>query len=158
MISRSEDRIALTVDVEEWFHAPEVAVGRDESAWSGLASLLPEALSRTLALLDWLGVKATFFVLGWAAARYPSETREIVRRGHEVACHGWGHRPLDEMSPKEMLQDVSRAKRTLEEVISHPVTGFRAPRWSIARQIWPYDVLRESGFLYSSSRLARSSA
>jgi polysaccharide deacetylase family protein (PEP-CTERM system associated) len=148
------DRIALTVDVEEWFHAPETDVGRDEGAWQALAGLLPQALSKALDLLDGLDLKATFFVLGWAASRYPAETREIARRGHEVACHGWGHRPLDGMSPQEMLDDVSRAKRILEEVISQPVTGFRAPRWSMARLTWPYEILRQTGFLYSSSRLA----
>jgi hypothetical protein len=39
-------------------------------------------------------------------------------------------------------------------VIARPVTGFRAPRWSMARLTWPYEVLREAGFVYSSSRLA----
>jgi hypothetical protein len=37
------------------------------------------------------GVKATFFILGWIAERYPDLIRRIQREGHEIACHGCSH-------------------------------------------------------------------
>lgn len=148
------DRIALTIDVEEWFHAPESPLCGDEPAWGSLSPTLPEGLERTLDLLDRLEVKATFFVLGWAARRYPEHLRRVVRAGHEVASHGWGHRRVDRMSPSEFKADLRAAKGALQECASCPVEGFRAPRWSMPAAAWPYEILAEEGFRYSSSRLA----
>lgn len=146
--------IALTVDVEEWFHASESPLCGDESAWGKLPPSLPEGLARTLDLLDRLEVKATFFALGWAARRYPAHLRRIVEAGHEVASHGWGHHRVDRMSPSEFKADLRASKAALQECTSSPVAGFRAPRWSMPGADWPYEILGEEGFRYSSSRLA----
>ena len=47
--------------------------------------------SRYLELLDDLGVPATFFVLGELAAKHPDLVRDYLRRGHQVAGHGYDH-------------------------------------------------------------------
>src|SRR5688500_1569952 len=49
----------------------------------------PESTPRFLDALEELGVRATFFVLGDGVVRHPSVVRETVRRGHELAVHGW---------------------------------------------------------------------
>ncbi|MCP9999242.1 polysaccharide deacetylase family protein [Streptomyces werraensis] len=51
----------------------------------------PLSTTRFLDVLDGLGVRATFFVLGDAVVRHPDVVRETARRGHEVAVHGWSH-------------------------------------------------------------------
>src|SRR6185295_18637783 len=44
-----------------------------------------------LDVLDGLGVKATFFVIGEKCAPHAGVLADMGRRGHEVAGHGWSH-------------------------------------------------------------------
>ena len=153
-MTKTDPAVALTVDAEEWFHVP----GREEYAsparWGELPASFPRALDGTLQLLDDGAWKATFFVLGWLARKYPEEIRRIAAQGHEVACHGMEHGLVSRMSPARFAEDVSSAKGAIEDVCGGPVTGFRAPCWSMPHAPWPYEVLGERGFTYSSSRLA----
>ncbi|MGH7595176.1 MAG: polysaccharide deacetylase family protein, partial [bacterium] len=62
---------ALTIDVEEWFHVSlfRKTIRREE--WYGLQSTVLGNTCRILNLLAEKRVKATFFILGWVAERYP---------------------------------------------------------------------------------------
>jgi polysaccharide deacetylase family protein (PEP-CTERM system associated) len=107
---------------------------------------------RLLDILDRERVRATFFVLGWVAERHPGLVREIASLGHEIACHGYGHRMIQHLSRPDFERDVTRAKRALEDAIGRPVLGYRAPTFSIMRAtLWSLDVLVEAGFRYDSS-------
>jgi polysaccharide deacetylase family protein (PEP-CTERM system associated) len=149
------DGVILTVDVEEWFHVPGHPVGSDPGRWHELPGTLGETLPKTLDLLDRLGVKATFFFLGWAAARHPPMVRRVHEAGHEVACHGWGHDLVGGFgSPGAFGRDLRRAREAIEDASGAEVVSYRAPRWSMPDASWPYEVLRQEGFGFSSSRLA----
>lgn len=148
-----EGPVVLTVDGEEWFHVPGRKEYADPASWDHHQATFPRALDSVLQLLETGGWKATFFILGWLAARYPDEVRRIVESGHEVACHGQEHLLVAALSPSRFQADVSRAKATLEDVAGRSVSGFRAPRWSMPRASWPYEALASEGFGYSSSRL-----
>ncbi|MEU2686707.1 polysaccharide deacetylase family protein [Streptomyces hygroscopicus] len=83
----------------------------------------PGTTPHFLRVLDGLGVRATFFVLGEAVTRSPRTTLEIVRRGHELAVHGWTHsRPWLPTVARD-AREVARAARAVRLV-----TG-AAPRW-----------------------------
>jgi polysaccharide deacetylase family protein (PEP-CTERM system associated) len=97
-------------------------------------------------------VKATFFVLGWVAQRFPSLVKEIYRRGHEIGCHGLNHKVIFQQTRTEFENDVKRAKELLEGITGSPVLGYRAPTYSITKKtLWAFEVLIELGFLYDSS-------
>src|SRR5439155_5132202 len=81
-------RNCLTVDVEEWFHICGVNGPLATEHWDNLPSRVVETTRDLLDLLDTCGVRATFFVLGWVAARYPLIVEEIVKAGHAVGSHG----------------------------------------------------------------------
>ncbi|MEU5716358.1 polysaccharide deacetylase family protein [Streptomyces sp. NPDC020403] len=51
----------------------------------------PRSTPLFLDVLEGMSAHATFFVLGESLVRYPETGREIVRRGHELAVHGWTH-------------------------------------------------------------------
>jgi polysaccharide deacetylase family protein (PEP-CTERM system associated) len=143
---------ALTVDVEEYFHpnAMDDAVQPDE--WEALPHRVEHNTQRILDLLGELDVRATFFVLGWVAERWPSLVREIARRGHEVASHGYAHRLVYKLGPEGFRDDVRRGKRVLEDALGRRVLGFRSASWSIiASTLWAFDILIEEGFEYDSS-------
>jgi hypothetical protein len=97
-------------------------------------------------------IKATFFVLGWIAERYPDLVRRIQKEGHEIACHGYAHQLVYTQSRDEFRQDVKRAKSILEDITGEEVIGYRAPSYSITNKShWAFEVLAEEGFKYDSS-------
>lgn len=145
-------RNALTIDVEDYFH---VAAFRREirvEDWDHYPLRVVDSTWRVLDLLDGAGVKATFFVLGWVAMRAPGLVKEIRRRGHEVASHGFAHQLVYEIGPERFRDDVRRAKALLEDLTGEGVSGYRAPSYSVtARSLWALDILVEEGFTYDSS-------
>ena len=54
-------------------------------------------------------------------------------QGHEIACHGNGHDDVYRLSPGEFRADIRQAKARIEDVVGDPVTGYRAPNFSIGR-------------------------
>jgi len=143
---------ALTIDVEEWFHAENMRPVAPPDAWARLERRLQPTVERMLALLDRRGVKATFFILGEAAASVPQVVRDIAARGHEIACHGWSHDLVYRQSPELFRSETHRAKVLLEDLSGHAVHGYRASTFSIVtRSLWALDVLADEGFTYDSS-------
>ena len=72
---------------------------------------------RYLDVLDDLGVPATFFVLGEHAHDHPELIREYVRRGHQVAGHGYDHQRFTKLKRGELLD---QCKRTDEAIGGQP--------------------------------------
>lgn len=143
---------ALTVDVEDYFQvtAFERHVRRDQ--WDQYPLRVNDNTLRVLDLFDEYGVKATFFILGWVAKRVPNIVYRIAERGHEIACHGYGHELVYAIGPDRFRKDIVRSKSLLEDLCGVPVIGYRAPSYSITRQsLWALDILVEEGFSYDSS-------
>ncbi|WP_245795465.1 polysaccharide deacetylase family protein, partial [Thioalkalivibrio denitrificans] len=65
----------MTVDVEDYFQvsAFERHIARED--WDRMPCRVERNMDRILDLFDGRGVKATFFVLGWMAERYPGMVR-----------------------------------------------------------------------------------
>jgi polysaccharide deacetylase family protein (PEP-CTERM system associated) len=105
-----------------------------------------------LSSLEKHSVEATFFVLAEVARRFPSLIAEIGAAGHEIACHGWSHDPVDRQTPKLFREETLRARDVLEDIAGQPVRGYRAAYFSIGpRCAWAWEVLEQAGFLYDSS-------
>src|SRR5215813_14820961 len=124
---------AITVDVEEYFHATEVQQGVCESDWRTLPSRLRPQVHATLEVFEEKKVKGTFFILGWVAEREPKLIREIADAGHEIACHSYAHRRVLSLSPEEFREDLRRARGMIEDAAGRRVIGYRAPTFSIIR-------------------------
>jgi len=143
---------ALSIDVEDYFqvNAFEQHVHRNE--WDAYPMRVEENTCRILDLLDEFSVKATFFVLGWVAERRPGLVREIQRRKHEVACHGYGHELIFKIGPEKFRKDVRKSRLLLEDLTGGKIYGYRAPSYSITgKSLWALDILTEEGFVYDSS-------
>lgn len=143
---------ALTVDVEEYFHPNVMDDVLSPEQWGSMPPRVERNTYRLLDLLDEHRQHATFFVLGWVAERWPDMIREIARRGHEIACHGYAHRLAYRLGPEEFRADVRRARSILEDCFGAPPVGFRAASYSIVSStLWALDILIELGFRYDSS-------
>ena len=143
---------ALSVDVEDWFQVGAFETVIDRDRWDRLPSRVERNTDQVLHLFDRAGVKATFFTLGWVAARFPALIRRIADQGHELASHGWDHRRVFTMDAGVFRDDIARARDAIEQAGGQKVTGYRAPSFSIdARTPWAHAVLAEAGYSYSSS-------
>jgi polysaccharide deacetylase family protein (PEP-CTERM system associated) len=141
---------ALSVDVEDWFQvgAFETVISRD--SWETRERRVERNTDEVLGLFDEAGVKATFFTLGWVAARHPALIRRIAEAGHELASHGWDHKRVFTLSEAEFRADLARAE--IEQASGQKVSGYRAPSFSIdQRTPWAHRVLAEHDYAYSSS-------
>jgi len=142
----------FSIDLEYWFCVQNLsgAIPRDE--WDRCESRVERNTLLLLELLAHHQVEATFFVLGWVAERHPDLVREVERRGHEIATHGYSHRLLTSLQPEEFRADLGRSLEVLARCSSRPVRGFRAPSFSVTRKTWwALDILRANGIQYDSS-------
>lgn len=142
----------LTVDVEDYFQVEAFAGYVHRESWDQWPCRVVENTERVLDLLERHQAKATFFFLGWVAARFPKLLRQVHARGHELACHGYWHRTIYSLTPEGFRKDTRLAKHVIEDAGGTTVIGYRAPSWSITREcVWALDILAEEGFVYDSS-------
>jgi polysaccharide deacetylase family protein (PEP-CTERM system associated) len=145
-------RNALTVDLEEYFQVSNFDATIDRSRWDALPSRLHGTTLRLLDGFEQTGSRATFFVLGWVAERHPALVREIASRGHEIACHGYGHELVYSLGTARFRADLQRARAAIEDAVGRNVEGYRAPSYSITeRSLWALEILAEEGFRFDSS-------
>jgi polysaccharide deacetylase family protein (PEP-CTERM system associated) len=143
--------LLLSIDFEDWHQLVHRRLGRAD--WDRRGPALERQTEVILALLDGLGVRATFFVLGMTADRYPELVRELALRGHEIASHGHSHERVYDQGPDSFRADVERGLEAVEAAAAVRPVGYRAPAFSITRDAaWAYDVLAELGFEYDSSQ------
>jgi polysaccharide deacetylase family protein (PEP-CTERM system associated) len=143
--------LLLSVDLEDWHQLVRRRLG--VAGWDRPGPACARQTEALLDLLEELGARATFFVLGMAARAHPELPGMILERGHEIACHGDAHIPVHSQSPEEFARDLRQAKATIEEVTGRKPAGYRAPAFSITRDCpWAYEVLVQEGFVYDSSQ------
>ncbi len=142
----------LTIDVEDYFQVNAFAAHVRQNQWESFPLRVDTNTRRILDILDEYNIKATFFMLGWVAERLPLLARDIHQRGHEIACHGYGHELIYKIGPERFRHDIHRSKMLLEGQIGALVNGYRAPSYSITgKSLWALDILVEEGFTYDSS-------
>lgn len=101
-----------------------------------------------LALFARYDVRATFFIGGWDAERYPTLMDEIAAAGHEVAAHGYLHEDFSALSPDEQHANLERSEAVFQSTFGRKPTGFRAPERLMSRDT--RRVLIERGYRYDS--------
>lgn len=145
-------RNAMTVDVEDYFHAAAAAAVAPHGAWSGMPARIERNIDTVLSLLDQHQVRATFFTLGWIARRYPAMVKAIGAAGHEIASRGYSNDKASNQTRIQFRRDIIRSKGVLEDLCGAAIVGYRAPAFSIGPEHrWALDTLYHSGYRYSSS-------
>jgi peptidoglycan/xylan/chitin deacetylase (PgdA/CDA1 family) len=91
---------------------------------------------------------ATVFVPGWTAEHYPRCMEAILESGHEIALHGYTHRPPCYNSADEQRAEIEKGLAALDRHGVKPF-GYRAPMWQTSRHT--LEILGEYGMRYDSS-------
>lgn len=142
--------LAVTVDVDGEAGLPDG--GREYAhrltSLSERAYGLLRGLPRVLAVLDEFAARATFYVPGVTALRYPHEIAAILERGHELGHHGHTHRRPDTLGRGEQRAEIERGLEALSRFGAAPL-GYRAPGWELTPVT--FALLGEYGFAWDSS-------
>ena len=107
-------KLLLSFDFEDWHQLVHRGLGHAD--WDSRGHALERQTAAIFELLDELGAKATFFVLGITAERYPDLVRAIAAKGHDLACHGYDHRRVPTQSRDEFKADVERCAELVEQL------------------------------------------
>jgi len=88
----------------------------------------PKQTVQILDLLREYGAKATFFVVGNRAAKFPSLVRLLALDGHEIANHTYHHAYYNRnRNLSSLLQEIESTRRTVEEIAGVTTQLFRSP-------------------------------
>ena len=104
----------LTINLEDYFQAGVFYQYISARNWYRFESRLQKNAEETLALLAEHDTKATFFVLGWIAERYPELVRQISNAGHEIASRGFLHQPLLKVTAKARREGSTRRPGSIQ--------------------------------------------
>jgi peptidoglycan-N-acetylglucosamine deacetylase len=160
--------VARSLDLPRWPHGADVAVCLTfdvdaEAPWlaqspeyAGRLSTLSEgrygvvrAVPRILDLLRRRQARATFYIPGTTAERYPDCVRSVVAAGHEVGHHGYLHLRSHEVGPETQRAEIERGLGALGRLLDHAPRGYRSPAWELTPET--FALLLEHGFGWDSS-------
>ena len=136
----------LTFDIEDWFHLLDHSSTKSEAEWINFTPRIHQNLDRILSILKKSNTKATFFVLGWIAEKYPEIVKQLTSLGYELGSHTHLHQLVYNQNYKSFKKDVERSINTLEDICGQKIKYFRAPGFSITEKTpWAFEVLSELG-------------
>ncbi|TVO76829.1 glycosyltransferase [Sedimenticola selenatireducens] len=153
-----ERKHILTIVLEDYFQVGAFRNLIPTDHWERFETRLKSNLYTTLELLAETNNTATFFACGWIADNHPDLLIDIIGAGHEVACQGYFHYDINEVSENVFAQDLRRSRYAMEDALGTAIYGFRLGRgWIGEKELWILDQLIEQGFSYDSSicRLGR---
>lgn len=147
--SSNPKSILITVDVEDWFQVENLRQVFPIERWNANDLRIEKNTHLLLELFDRHNIRATFFFLGWIAERIPGLVKAVRDCGHEIASHGHNHELCTGLAVSKLREDLYRSKTTLEEITGEPVSGYRAPSFSVTREL--VEILGDLGYRYDSS-------
>ena len=143
---------AMSFDIEDWFHMVGIESVEDVEKWETFPTLVERYTDGIVEQLAAYDTRATFFILGWVAERYPELVKRVVAAGHEVGTHSYWHRRVDRLDPAAFKEDLRRSIDAIEQAGGQRVRGFRAPSFSIRPgSEWAFDVMLDCGIEYDAS-------
>jgi peptidoglycan/xylan/chitin deacetylase (PgdA/CDA1 family) len=146
--SRAAACITFDVDAESpiLFEYPEAAGWLDVMSHQAYGART--GIARLLRLLDRHAIRATFFIPGYSAERWPAICCSIRDAGHEIAHHGYLHEGARGATPDEEEARLLRGLAALDEVLGVRPIGYRAPNWELTFETPA--LLTRHGFVYDS--------
>ena len=142
----------LTIDLEEWFHFLEYECVESPEKWDHFESRIEASCDIILGILESENRKATFFILGWLAEKYPHIVKKIDDLGHHIGSHSHYHQLVHQLSRKQFDEDLKKSCEVISNITNKKVDCFRAPGFSITDQtLWALEVLIEHGIVYDAS-------
>ena len=125
-----------------------------DAGWEARPSYLDRFVPHVLAVLQDLGLRITFFIVGLDAAdeRNHAALRRIPQAGHELGNHSYEHEPWLHLYSREQLeQEIDRTDQAIERATGVRPVGFRGPGFSWSPAL--LSVLESRGHQFDASTL-----
>tara|TARA_B100001175_G_scaffold292455_1_gene278283 strand:- start:916 stop:1764 length:849 start_codon:yes stop_codon:yes gene_type:complete len=149
----------LTFDIEEWFHILDNKSTKTEINWNRYEERINQNMDKIFQFLKINNLKATFFVVGWIAEKYPHIVKKIDSLNFEIGSHTYYHQLMYEQSRKEISEDLIKSIDIIEQITGKKVQYFRAPGFSITeKNKWAFEVLIKNGITHDCSVFPASRA
>ncbi|MGX5172724.1 polysaccharide deacetylase family protein [Aliikangiella sp. IMCC44653] len=117
----------MSIDVEDYFQVSALAESIQVSQWDSIKPRVEANTHKILDIFEQHNIKATHFVLGWVAKKFPQLIKDIHSRGHEIASHGMSHQLIYNQSPAVFKQETLDSKALLEDICGEAVIGAIVP-------------------------------
>lgn len=146
MLNKFHKVAVIGIDVEDWYHIDylrDIQVDKKYSMLDGLDEIVNTCNAQK--------IKATFFVVAEIANSIKKKIIELKKSGHEIASHGLSHKRPLLMSKKEFTFEICESKEILERILKDKIDGFRAPCFSINREL--IEELIKNNYRYDSSKI-----
>ena len=147
--ARAAAAISFDVDAESAILADRPDAAARLTVMSHQAYGPRVGVPRLLRILERRGLRATFFIPGYTADRYPHVVRAIRDAGHEIGHHGYLHEPVFRATADEEEAYLLRGLEALDRVAGVRPLGYRAPWWETTYRTPA--LLARHGFRYDSS-------
>lgn len=72
-------------------------------------------------------VKATFFIVGQWAEKFPDTVKLISKEGHDIANHSYSHFRMGSIDKSKVITEITLCREKLEKITGNKVDLFRAP-------------------------------
>ena len=142
----------LTFDIEDWYHLIDNRYFSYPKNWYDNESRLMKNLENIISMLENDNHKATFFVLGWIAKKYPAIIKLLVKNDFEIGSHSYLHQTTSSLSKKAFFNDTEKSIKTIEDISGKKVDCYRMPAFAIDQtNKWVFDILSNLGVKYDSS-------
>lgn len=127
-----------------------IARGQTSPSWISRGEFGPrQGAPRLLALLGKHGIKSTWFVPGHTIETFPRECEQVHAAGHEIAHHGWTHRPPASLTRDEEEAELVRGNDAIKRLTGRNARGYRSPSWDLSPH--SIELFLKHGFVYDSS-------
>jgi peptidoglycan/xylan/chitin deacetylase (PgdA/CDA1 family) len=127
-----------------------IARGQTSPSWISRGEFGPRAgAPRLLALLEKHGIRSTWFIPGHTIETFPQACEKVLAAGHEIAHHGWTHRPPAGLTREQEEGELVRANEAIRKLTGRPARGYRSPSWDLSPH--SVELFVKHGFIYDSS-------
>jgi peptidoglycan/xylan/chitin deacetylase (PgdA/CDA1 family) len=144
-------KAALSLDLDnKWSYMKT----HGDPGWETFPSYLEVVVPRALSLLQELGLRITFFIVGQdaAIAANAEPISQIGQAGHEIGNHSFHHEPWMHRRPEAEIDDeLARAEESIEGATGQCPRGFRGPGFTQSAELLKTLVRR--GYAYDASSL-----
>ena len=106
---------------------------------------------RLLALLRKYGIRSSWYVPGHTIETFPDAVKAVVDAGHEIAHHGWTHRPPASLTRETEEAELVRGNEAIVRISGRYARGYRSPSWDLSPH--SVELMLKHGFLYDSSMM-----
>ena len=127
-----------------------ISRGQTSPSWISRGEFGPRVgMPRLLGLLKQYAIKSTWFVPGHTIETFPKESEKVAAAGHEIAHHGWTHRPPASLTRDQEEGELVRANESIRKLTGRYARGYRSPSWDLSPH--SVELFIKHGFVYDSS-------